>query len=161
MTSLSDEVRKMMKRGEIIPQHIIEQLLFYYESHPHRCVYEFHKAFGVEINEIPTLDVSKRTKELRPKLIEEEYIEYRNALEAEDLIEMFDALLDLTYVIYGTGISHGLPMLSGMISVQESNMSKLDLDGRPIIREDGKILKGPKFFKPDLKSLVDVKTPVV
>lgn len=148
-------VRGHLDRGEIIPKHLIEQLLHYYASHPEVCVRQFHETFGLEIQDYPTWEVSERTLKLRPKLIKEEYREYMDAIDAKDLVEMFDAIIDLVYVLYGTAISHGLPINMGMLAVQDSNMSKLDENGVPIVREDGKILKGPNFFKPHLKELLD------
>lgn len=151
---LSERVQEMLRKGEIIPQHIIIQLLTYYESHPSRCVMEFHDEFELLINDIPQIPDTK-TEKLRKKLLEEEYTELMTALEERNLPEILDGLLDLVYVAYGTAISYGLPMMAGMNAVQDSNMSKLGNDGKPIKRQDGKILKGSEFFPPMLNKLLE------
>jgi predicted HAD superfamily Cof-like phosphohydrolase len=115
-------------------------------------VTEFHKAFGHIINESPTL-LKEATAELRFNLMVEENREYIEGSYDEDIVEIADALGDMLYVLTGTIISHGLQNVMPLVfeEIHRSNMSKLGEDGKPIYREDGKILKGPNYFKPNLK----------
>lgn len=113
-------------------------------------VREFHKAFGVADPDKPTL-LENKEQRLRISLIREELEEYIEAVTNDDLVEAADALCDLAYVVFGAAACHGFTRFDEMFDeVQRSNMSKLGLDGKPIIREDGKIMKGPGFFKPNL-----------
>ena len=116
---------------------------------PFELVMEFHKKFGLVINEKPTIPEGT-TILLRERLVREEFEEFIDAWKEDNLKEMLDALCDLIYVIYGTAISYGLPINEGLREVHRSNMSKLGEDGKPVRRNDGKILKGPNFFPPDL-----------
>ena len=106
-------------------------------------VLEFHKAFNLAINEAP----SEGLLSLRLKLIEEEYNEVRNEFSQEtvDLVNLTSELADLLYVIMGAAVSLGLPINEVYNEIHRANMSKLGLDGKPIYREDGKVLKGPSF----------------
>jgi predicted HAD superfamily Cof-like phosphohydrolase len=115
-------------------------------------VEEFHKAFGHAINKNPTLLVDASSK-LRYELMREENHEYIEACENNDIVEIADALGDMLYILHGTIISHGLQNIMPLVfeEIQRSNMSKLGADGKPIYREDGKILKGPNYFRPNLK----------
>lgn len=116
-------------------------------------VLEFHKAFNLAVNQAP----SEGLLRLRMKLIEEEYNEVRDELSREslDLERTTAELADLMYVVLGTAISLGLPIVEVFDEIHRANMSKLGSDGKPIYREDGKVLKGPyyqpasltKFFK--------------
>lgn len=92
---------------------------------------------------------------LREGLIEEEFQEYRDAVKVEDLVEAVDGLIDLLYVTYGALVEHGVNADKCFAEVQRSNMTKLDGDGKPIWREDGKLLKGPFFESPNL---IDILT---
>lgn len=113
-------------------------------------VSEFHRAFGVPNPSEPTT-ISLGRFELRNKLIEEEYQEYKDAVALGDLSGIADALADLAYVVIGTAVEHGLVRFGEMFDeVQRSNMSKLGADGKPMYREDGKVIKGPNFSTPDL-----------
>ena len=114
-------------------------------------VEQFHKKFSVPIGKSPSLIFRERTA-LRYSLMREELEEYRQACEEEDLVEIVDALGDLLYVTFGTIIEHGLQDIIGDVfeEIQRSNMSKLGRDGKPIYREDGKVIKGPDFFKPNI-----------
>ncbi len=121
---------------------------------------EFHETYGLEINDSPIGFTFEETEdkeelfELRMALIREEYSEFMAAHEGEDLVELADAICDLVYVLVGTAVSYGIPFDRCFAEVQRSNMSKLGEDGEPIVREDGKILKGPNFSKPDLHSII-------
>ena len=92
--------------------------------------------------------------ELRYALIEEELHELREALDDKNIVEVADALTDLLYVVYGAGHSFGISLDKCFEEVHNSNMSKLGADGMPIYREDGKVLKGPNYWKPDLKKVI-------
>ena len=118
-------------------------------------VHEFMKVFGQEVKEKPAWP-SWETMDLRIDLIEEELGELKDAIISGDgtLVDVADALSDLLYVVYGAGHSFGLDLDACFKEVHRSNMSKLDEYGKPIYREDGKVLKGPDFTEPDLKSMI-------
>lgn len=116
-------------------------------------VREFHDSFGIENKNSPTVEVSYETKLLRYKLMREENEEYLEAAQSGDLVEVADALGDMLYILCGTILSHGLQhkIVDVFEEIQKSNMSKLDADGKPIYRSDGKVLKSDLYFKPDIK----------
>jgi predicted HAD superfamily Cof-like phosphohydrolase len=114
---------------------------------------DFMNSFGQEVNFQPEL-VDQATSDLRVDLISEELEELQEAIKDNDLIEIADALTDLLYVVYGAGHTYGIDLDECFKEVHRSNMSKLGQDGKPIYREDGKVLKGPGFFNPDLKSVI-------
>lgn len=128
---------------------------------PQMMVKEFHQKFGHPVGKVPG-PLTDDQKELRLALIQEELDELTEALWDDDLVESYDACLDILYVVYGTLVALGLDAAPGFAEVQASNMSKLGVDGQPIISrgmdEDGypagKIMKGPGYFKPDLKAVV-------
>jgi predicted HAD superfamily Cof-like phosphohydrolase len=121
-----------------------------------KAVKEFHKAFGLEYKEIPTTQLSPQKLQLRYDLMEEENKEYLEAAINGDLVEVADALGDMLYILCGTIIEHGLQDKIEEVfnEIQQSNMSKLGNDGRPIYREDGKVLKGPNYFKPKISAIL-------
>lgn len=119
-----------------------------------QMVYEFHKKFNSHISSSPTLPKDDE-RSLRISLLSEEYQEYLLGEKNNDLVEIADALGDMLYIIYGTAVSYGLPIDAIFQEIHDSNMSKLDKNGNPIYREDGKILKGDNYFKPDLKKIID------
>lgn len=121
------------------------------------AVEEFHKAFKIENNYSPTIDLSKDDILLRYKLMREENEEYLEAAENGDLVEVADALGDMLYILCGTILKHGMQEKIAEVfqEIQRSNMSKLDKDGNPIYREDGKVLKSDQYFKPDIKTILD------
>ncbi|RYF06923.1 MAG: hypothetical protein EOO77_26315 [Oxalobacteraceae bacterium] len=94
-------------------------------------------------------------RKLRSDLLEEEFNEYLDGEKNNDLVEIADALADIIYIAYGTGVSYGLPMDEIFDEVHRSNMSKLGEDGRPVYREDGKVVKGPNYSKPDIHAIVE------
>lgn len=102
----------------------------------------------------PTLEIPETTHDLRIGLIDEELDELKEALELNDIVEVADALCDLLYVVYGAGVTYGLPMDELFAEVHRSNMSKLGDDGKPVVREDGKVLKGPNFSLPNLEMIL-------
>ena len=119
-------------------------------SAPVRALRESHAAWNLPIQHAPSLDVSDDVKEIRCALIEEEASEFREALEADDIVEVADAIADLLYVVYGAAVTFGIPIDEVFAEVHRSNMTKLGPDGAPIYREDGKVLKGPSFEPPDV-----------
>ena len=120
------------------------------------AVQVFHEAFKIDVNQEPTIDVSDQIKELRFNLMKEENEEYLEAVHKNDLIEVADALGDMLYILCGTILTHGMQhkITEVFEEIQRSNMSKLGADGNPIYREDGKVLKGPNYFKPDIKAIL-------
>jgi len=120
------------------------------------AVTAFHKAFGLRVNNTPTTDIDESTMNLRFSLMDEENKEYLDAMKNKDLIEVADALGDMLYILCGTIITHGMQDVIDEVfeEIQCSNMSKLGSDGKPIYREDGKVLKGPNYFKPDIAKIL-------
>lgn len=119
------------------------------------AVHEFHNAFGLGINTVPTGDLGAQKNALRFNLMKEENEEYFEAVQNNDLIEIADALGDMLYILCGTILEHGLQHKIEAVfdEIQRSNMSKLGEDGSPIYREDGKVLKGPNYFKPNFEDI--------
>ena len=114
---------------------------------------EFMKTFGQEVKNKPSLSNNK-INELRVNLIQEELDELKEAMNNKDLLEVADALTDLLYVTYGAGHAFGINLDKCFDEVQNSNMSKLDENGKPIYNEFGKVMKGPNYFKPDLSKFI-------
>jgi len=117
-------------------------------------VAEFMISFGQTVETEPTWT---SVSELRYSLIEEELKELRQALIERDIVEVADALTDLLYVVYGAGHSFGIDLNKCFDEVHSSNMTKLGPEGKPIYREDGKVMKGPGYRAPDLKTLLGLK----
>jgi predicted HAD superfamily Cof-like phosphohydrolase len=113
----------------------------------------FMKTFGQEVKTKPSLSSDKINK-LRIDLIEEELEELTEAMQKKDLLEVADALTDILYVTYGAGHAFGINLDACFNEVQNSNMSKLGKDGKPIYNESGKVMKGPNYFKPDLSKFI-------
>ena len=114
----------------------------------------FMKTFGQEIKNKPSFSTEK-INQLRVSLIQEELDELKEAMAKNDLLEVADALTDLLYVTYGAGHAFGIDLDKCFNEVQNSNMSKLGEDGKPIYNEFGKVMKGPNYFKPDLSKFVN------
>ena len=114
----------------------------------------FMETFGQEVKTKPTFSTDK-INSLRYDLIKEELEELKVAMESKDLLEVADALTDILYVTYGAGHAFGIDLDKCFEEVQNSNMSKLGEDGKPIYNESGKVMKGPKYFKPDLTKFVN------
>ena len=119
------------------------------------AVKEFHKAFEIGYKEIPSVGLGENKNMLRFNLMKEENEEYLEAAMNNDLVEVADALGDMLYILCGTIIEHGLQHKIEEVfeEIQRSNMSKLGEDGRPIYREDGKVMKGPNYFKPNFEKI--------
>jgi predicted HAD superfamily Cof-like phosphohydrolase len=113
----------------------------------------FMQTFGQEVKLIPSFSTEK-INDLRYSLIQEELDELKQAIENKDLLEVADALTDILYVTYGAGHAFGIDLDSCFEEVQNSNMSKLGNNGKPIYNDAGKVMKGPNFFKPDLSKFV-------
>ena len=109
--------------------------------------------FGQEVKSKPSFS-SEKINDLRYNLIKEELEEFKEAIDKKDLLEAADALTDLLYVTYGAGHAFGINLDDCFNEVQNSNMSKLGTDGKPIYNEAGKVMKGPNYFKPDLSKFV-------
>ena len=120
------------------------------------AVQEFHEAFKINVNQEPTLDLSDQIKELRFNLMIEENKEYLEAVQNNDLVEVADALGDMLYILCGTILTHGMQhkITEVFEEIQRSNMSKLGENGNPILREDGKVMRGPNYFKPNIESIL-------
>jgi len=123
-----------------------------------KAVETFHTAFGQENGKWPQ-SLPKEEFELRYKLMAEENYEYFEACEANSLVEIADALGDQLYILCGTILKHGMQHVIQDVfdEIQASNMSKLGEDGKALLREDGKILKGPGYFRPDLSKFIKEK----
>ena len=114
----------------------------------------FMKTFGQEVKLSPSLS-SNKINSLRLSLIKEELNELKDAIDQKDLVEIADALTDILYVTYGAGHAFGINLDKCFDEVQNSNMSKLDINGKPIYNNDGKVMKGPNYFKPDLSKFIN------
>ena len=120
-----------------------------------RKVKNFMETFGQDVKNKPSFSTDKINK-LRYDLIKEELDELKVALDNKDFLEVADALTDILYVTYGAGHAFGIDLDKCFQEVQSSNMSKLDENGKPIYNEDGKVMKGPGYFKPDLKKILNL-----
>ena len=114
----------------------------------------FMKTFGQEVKTKPSFSSDKINK-LRIDLIKEELEELTEAMQKKDLLEVADALTDILYVTYGAGHAFGINLDKCFDEVQNSNMSKLGEDGKPIYNESGKVMKGPNYFKPDFSKILN------
>ncbi|CAL2077218.1 conserved hypothetical protein [Tenacibaculum sp. 190524A05c] len=122
-----------------------------------QAVTEFHEAFGLGLHNSPKVDIGEDRKLLRFNLMKEENEEYLEAVQNNDLVETADALGDMLYILCGTIIEHGMQYKIDEVfnEIQRSNMSKLGEDGKPIYRQDGKVMKGPNYFKPNIKEILE------
>ena len=121
-----------------------------------KLVKNFMETFGQEVKNKPSFSTDKINK-LRYDLIKEELDELKVALDNKDFLEVADALTDILYVTYGAGHAFGIDLDKCFQEVQSSNMSKLDENGKPIYNEDGKVMKGSRYFKPDLKKILNLR----
>lgn len=121
------------------------------------CVKLFHESFGLGVSEEMKADLGEAKNVLRFNLMDEENNEYLEAATNNDIVEVADALGDMLYILCGTILEHGMQYKIEEVfnEIQRSNMSKLGEDGKPIYREDGKVLKGPNYFKPKIKEILD------
>lgn len=116
----------------------------------------FHETYGLGVSNEMIADLGKLKNELRYNLMKEENEEYLEAVENNDIVEIADALGDMLYILCGTILEHGLQNKIEEVfdEIQRSNMSKLGADGKPIYREDGKVMKGPNYFKPNFSAIL-------
>lgn len=121
------------------------------------AVAQFHSAFGLGISDTLKADLGAQKNLLRFNLMDEENREYLEAANNGDLVEVADALGDMLYILCGTILEHGMQdkIVEVFEEIQRSNMSKLDATGKPIYREDGKVMKGPNYFKPDIQKILE------
>lgn len=121
-----------------------------------KAVQQFHESFGLGVQHMPTADLGERINMLRFNLMKEENEEYLEAAKNNDLTEVADALGDMLYILCGTILEHGMQYKIEEVfdEIQRSNMSKLGQDGKPIYREDGKVMKGPNYFKPNFEEIL-------
>lgn len=126
-------------------------------KHKISAVEIFHNSFGLGVSSEMKADLGEQKNRLRFNLMDEENKEYLEAANNNDLVEVADALGDMLYILCGTILEHGMQNKIEEVfeEIQRSNMSKLGADGKPIYREDGKVLKGPNYFKPDIQSVLD------
>lgn len=120
-------------------------------------VKEFHEVFGLDYHEAPNVQIDERIIELRHRLMAEENDEYLEAARNKDLVQVADALGDKLYILCGTIIAHGLQhkIVEVFEEIHRSNMSKLDENGLPLRREDGKVMKSHLYFTPDIQSVLE------
>jgi len=125
-------------------------------QHKLNSVKEFHTAFGIGYSETMRGSLGENKNLLRFNLMKEENEEYLEAAQNNDIVEIADALGDMLYILCGTIIEHGLQHKIEAVfdEIQRSNMSKLGEDGNPIYREDGKVMKGPNYFKPNFEEIL-------
>lgn len=122
------------------------------------AVAEFHAAFRLPVRQMPTADIDPALASLRIALLKEETSEFVVAAEKGDLIGVADALADIVYVVYGTALAYGIDLDSVLREVHRSNMSKLDVDGKPLIRDDGKVLRSERYCPPDIARVLSEQT---
>ena len=121
-----------------------------------KAVKLFHETYGLGVSEEMKADLGNLKNELRFNLMKEENEEYLEAVQNNDIVEIADALGDMLYILCGTILEHGLQHKIEAVfdEIQRSNMSKLGEDGKPIYREDGKVMKGPNYFKPNFEAIL-------
>ena len=121
-----------------------------------KAVRIFHETYGLGVSEEMKADLGTLKNELRYNLMKEENEEYLEAVQNNDIVEIADALGDMLYILCGTILEHGLQHKIEEVfdEIQRSNMSKLGEDGKPIYREDGKVMKGPNYFKPNFSDIL-------
>jgi predicted HAD superfamily Cof-like phosphohydrolase len=120
---------------------------------------QFHRAFNLPMRQLPRADIDQGLARLRVALLEEEVGEFVAAYERGDLVEIADALADIVYVAYGTALTYGIDLDAVLQEVHRANMSKLGSDGKPLIRDDGKVLKSGRYFPPDIESVLRLQEP--
>ena len=121
---------------------------------PLQMVIEFHTAFRVGVKPLPVAQIDAPTEQLRLDLLDEEFQELKDAIKAKDLVEIADALADISYILNGTAAVYGIDLDAVIAEVHRSNMTKLGADGKPIYREDGKVLKGPDYEPPRISEVL-------
>ena len=120
---------------------------------------QFHRAFNLPMRQLPSADIDEAVAKLRVALFKEEVGEFVAASERSDVLGIADALADIVYVAYGTALTYGIDLDAVLQEVHRSNMGKLDSDGKPLIRDDGKVLKSERYFPPDIESVLQLQRP--
>jgi predicted HAD superfamily Cof-like phosphohydrolase len=120
----------------------------------------FHEAFGLPRASLPIIDVPARLAKLRVDLLMEEVGEFTDATTAQDLVGIADALADIVYVAYGAAVTYGIDLDAALREVHRSNMSKLDEHGKPVYRDDGKVLKSARYTPPDISRVLLFQPPL-
>lgn len=120
----------------------------------------FHEAFDLPLQSLPNVKIDESLARLRIALLAEEVDEFVDAVAASDLVAIADALADIVYVAYGTAVTYGIDLDMVLGEVHRSNMSKLGKDGRPLIREDGKVIKSDQYFPPDIARVLALQRPL-
>jgi predicted HAD superfamily Cof-like phosphohydrolase len=120
---------------------------------------QFHRAFNLPMRQMPSADIDHALARLRVALLEEEVAEFVTASKRGDLVGIADALADIVYVAYGTALTYGIDLDAVLQEVHRSNMSKLGSEGKPLIRDDGKVLKSERYFPPDIESVLRLQKP--
>lgn len=123
-------------------------------------VLDFHDAFDLPREPLPTAQVGDVLAQLRVRLLREEVEEFADATERRDIVAIADALADVVYVAYGSAITYGIDLDAVVREVHRSNMSKLDEAGRPVLREDGKVLKSPRYRPPNVRAVLEGQLPL-
>ena len=123
-------------------------------------VLDFHEAFDLPREPLPTVHVGDTLAQLRVRLLREEVEEFADAAEKRDLVAIADALADVVYVAYGSAVTYGIDLDAVIREVHRSNMSKLDANGRPVMREDGKVMKSERYRPPNVGSVIDEQVPL-
>jgi predicted HAD superfamily Cof-like phosphohydrolase len=123
-------------------------------------VLDFHEAFDLPREPLPTNRVADSLAQLRVRLLREEVEEFADAVERRDLVAIADALADVVYVAYGSAVTYGLDLDAVVREVHRSNMSKLDTNGRPLLREDGKVLKSERYRPPGIERVIEDQLPL-
>jgi predicted HAD superfamily Cof-like phosphohydrolase len=124
---------------------------------PFRSVGAFHEAFGLPVRDRPTADIPPEEAQLRQALLDEEVDELRAAIAAGDVVGIADALADIIYITCGTAHAYGIDLDAVIAEVHRSNMTKLGADGRPVYRDDGKVLKGPAYEPPKVADVLGLR----
>jgi predicted HAD superfamily Cof-like phosphohydrolase len=132
----------------------------FHRSDVAKAVTAFHRAFGLPFRVLPCADINDELAALRIRLLSEELNELKDATASLDLVGIADALADIVYVAYGTAITYGLDLDAVLAEVHRANMSKLDVDGRPLLRADGKVLKSARYRAPDVAGVLDKQLPL-
>ncbi|HLX47304.1 MAG TPA: nucleoside triphosphate pyrophosphohydrolase family protein [Streptosporangiaceae bacterium] len=130
------------------------------QSGPLAALLAFHRAFDLPRQALPNVEIAESLAKLRIALLEEEVGEFIDAVSNADLIGIADALADIVCVVYGTAITYGIDLDRVMREVHRSNMSKLDAKGRPLIRDDGKVIKSDQYFPPDVAGVLKLQPPM-
>lgn len=121
---------------------------------PQQMVAEFHDKFGLPVRRVPAA-VTPAERDLRQALLEEEACEACEAMEANDVLKIAQELADVVYVAYGAALTYGIDLDAAVAEVHRANMSKIGPDGRPLYREDGKVLKGPGYTPPNMAFVLE------